>query len=88
VTTFDGPVQLIFVMNSSFAVSGAAHATLTRDDTGWAGTVTPATEDDAWALESFGPFLVELDGTDVHFDVAGPDENGMFQVRQQQSGPA
>lgn len=82
-TTFDGPVQLIFVMNSSFAVSGGGHATLTRDDTGWAGTVTPATEDDAWALEAFGPFLLELDGTDVCFDVSGPDGNGAFQVRQQ-----
>jgi hypothetical protein len=87
-TTFDGPVELIFVMNSSFAVNGAGHATLTCDDTGWAGTVTPATEDDAWALKAFGPFLLELGGADVHFDVSGPDENGVFGVRQQRGDQA
>jgi len=76
VSAYDGPAQLLWWANRSFAMACEITVIVTETGAGWEVKLDPATEDDAWAVQMFpNPWeLVFPDGS--RFDVVLSQSSG------------
>jgi hypothetical protein len=79
VESYEGRLELEWVMNWSISVPLNAHGTISFTGDGWWGHAIPATADDRAFLYWDSPFTLRLgDGRSFEAAVGEPDENGTF----------
>ncbi|MBB5808773.1 hypothetical protein F4560_008541 [Saccharothrix ecbatanensis] len=77
--SYEGRLELEWVMNDSMSLELNAHGKITFTEDGWSGHAVPATVEDRAFLYWGSPFTLRLDGgRSFEAAVGEPDEKGTF----------